>query len=71
MDKSRSAIASELAAENNGLQIWKKTKEDDPRTIRAEFENSIGANAVHGSDSETSAVREINYFFTEEEIVSK
>ncbi|MDA9815357.1 nucleoside-diphosphate kinase [Gammaproteobacteria bacterium] len=40
-------------------------------TIRADFANSIDANAVHGSDSETSAVREINYFFKNEEIVSK
>jgi len=38
---------------------------------REDFANSIDANAVHGSDSETSAVREINYFFNEEEIVSK
>ena len=40
-------------------------------TIRADFANSIDANAVHGSDSETSALREINYFFKNEEIVSK
>ena len=46
-------------------------QEADPGTIRADFANSIDANAVHGSDSEISAVREINYFFTEEEIVSK
>ena len=46
-------------------------QEADPGTIRADFANSIDANAVHGSDSATSAVREINYFFTEEEIVSK
>ena len=42
-----------------------------PGTIRADFANSIDANAVHGSDSETSALREINYFFKNEEIVSK
>ena len=46
-------------------------QEADPGTIRADFANSIDANAVHGSDSETSAAREINYFFNEEEIVSK
>ena len=34
-----------------------------PGTIRADFAESIDANAVHGSDSESSAVREINYFF--------
>jgi len=46
-------------------------QEATPGTIRADFANSIDANAVHGSDSETSAVREINYFFKNEEIVSK
>lgn len=46
-------------------------KEASPGTIRADFANSIDANAVHGSDSETSALREINYFFNNEEIVSK
>ena len=46
-------------------------KEAAPGTIRADYANSIDANAVHGSDSERSAVREINYFFNEEEIVSK
>ena len=46
-------------------------KEAEPGTIRADFAKSIDANAVHGSDSETSALREINYFFTNEEIMSK
>jgi nucleoside-diphosphate kinase len=40
-------------------------------TIRADFAKSIDANAVHGSDSATSAQREINYFFKDEEIMSK
>jgi nucleoside-diphosphate kinase len=37
-------------------------------TIRADFANSIDANAVHGSDSATSADREIAYFFQSSEI---
>lgn len=37
-------------------------------TIRADFANSIDANAVHGSDSATSAAREVAYFFNEGEI---
>jgi nucleoside-diphosphate kinase len=32
-------------------------------TIRADFAQSIDANAVHGSDSPESAKREIGYFF--------
>ena len=46
-------------------------QEAAPGTIRADFANSIDANAVHGSDSGISAAREINYFFKNEEIVSK
>lgn len=41
-----------------------------PGTIRADYANSIDANAVHGSDSTTSAEREVNYFFKPEEICS-
>ncbi len=37
-------------------------------TIRADFATSIDANAVHGSDSETSAAREVAYFFGDDEI---
>ena len=40
-------------------------------TIRADFANSIDANAVHGSDSVESAKREIEYFFNTEEILNK
>ena len=42
--------------------------EAEPGTIRADFANSIDANAVHGSDSTTSAEREIGYFFDADEI---
>jgi nucleoside-diphosphate kinase len=40
-------------------------------TIRADFANSIDANAVHGSDSAESAAREIAYFFDSNEICSR
>ena len=37
----------------------------DPGTIRADFAKTIDANAVHGSDSEISAEREIAFFFSD------
>ena len=40
----------------------------DPGTIRADFADSLDANAVHGSDSPASAVREIAFFFDDTEI---
>ena len=43
-------------------------KEAEPGTIRADFAESIDANAVHGSDSPESAKREINFFFQESEV---
>jgi nucleoside-diphosphate kinase len=43
-------------------------KEAQPGTIRADFADSIDANAVHGSDSEENAAIEIAFFFGEDEI---
>ena len=43
-------------------------KEAEAGTIRADFAESIDANAVHGSDSPVSAQREIAYFFESTEI---
>ena len=42
-----------------------------PGTIRADFAESIDANAVHGSDSAASAAREIDYFFSANEICAR
>ena len=38
-------------------------KKADPGTIRADFADSINANAVHGSDSLENAKIEIRFFF--------
>jgi nucleoside-diphosphate kinase len=38
-------------------------------TIRKKFAESIEANTVHGSDSLENAAREIEFFFTDQEIV--
>ncbi len=43
-------------------------KEAAANTIRADFADSIDANAVHGSDSIENATTEIAYFFNENEI---
>ncbi|VUD66566.1 Nucleoside diphosphate kinase [Thalassocella blandensis] len=37
-------------------------------TIRRDFAESLGRNSVHGSDSLTSAAREVSYFFEDAEI---
>ncbi len=52
-------------AKNRELMGATDPKKADKGTIRADFAESIDANAVHGSDSETSAKREIGYFFSE------
>lgn len=46
-------------------------KEAAPGTIRADFAESIDANAVHGSDSPDNAKREIAFFFKPNEIFTK
>ncbi|WP_432696502.1 nucleoside-diphosphate kinase [Marinobacterium sp. YM272] len=48
---------------NRELMGATNPKEAAAGTIRADFAESIDANAVHGSDSATSAEREIAYFF--------
>lgn len=43
-------------------------KEAAPGTIRADFADSIEANAVHGSDAPETAAVEIAFFFEKDEI---
>ena len=40
-----------------------------PGTVRGDFALSIGQNIIHGSDSPASATREIEIYFTPDEIV--
>ncbi|WP_105103174.1 nucleoside-diphosphate kinase [Microbulbifer pacificus] len=56
---------------NRDLMGATNPKEAEAGTIRADFADSIDANAVHGSDSTTSAEREVNYFFSAEEICAR
>ena len=53
---------------NRELMGATNPSEADPGTIRADFAETIDANAVHGSDSIDSAAREISYFFDDSEI---
>lgn len=50
-------------AKNRELMGATDPKKADPGTIRADFADSIDANAVHGSDGEDTARQEIAFFF--------
>ena len=56
-------------AKNRELMGATDPKEAEKGTIRADFAESIDANAVHGSDSLENADREIKFFFSKEEIL--
>lgn len=58
-------------AKNRDLMGATNPAEAAEGTIRADFAQSIDANAVHGSDSAESAAREIAYFFAADEICSR
>jgi nucleoside-diphosphate kinase len=55
-------------AKNRELMGATNPKEAAPGTIRADFADSIDANAVHGSDSAETAGQEIAFFFSRREI---
>ncbi len=58
-------------AKNRDLMGATNPQEAAAGTIRADFAQSIDANAVHGSDSPESAAREIAYFFAASEICER
>lgn len=53
---------------NRELMGATNPQEAEAGTIRADFAETIDANAVHGSDSPASAQREIAYFFSDGEV---
>ena len=53
---------------NRDLMGATNPAEAEAGTIRADFADSIDANAVHGSDSVENAINEINFFFAQREI---
>ncbi|MFN3712739.1 MAG: nucleoside-diphosphate kinase [Alcanivoracaceae bacterium] len=58
-------------AKNRDLMGATNPKDAAAGTIRADFASTIDENAVHGSDSATSAEREIAYFFAADELCAR
>jgi len=59
----------EAIALNRELMGATNPKEAAPGTIRADFADSIDANAVHGSDSPETAAVEIRFFFNNDPLL--
>ena len=58
-------------AKNRELMGATDPKKADKGTIRADFADSIDANAVHGSDAPETAAVEIAFFFPSMQIISR
>ena len=58
-------------AKNRELMGATNPKDAAPGTIRADFADSIDANAVHGSDSAENAAIEVAYFFAQTEVFAR
>ena len=60
----------------NAVEEWRNTigatnpDEAESGSIRKDFATSIGENAVHGSDSDENAKKEIGFFFSESELLA-
>jgi nucleoside-diphosphate kinase len=61
---------------NDAVNEWRKTigatnpEEAEPGTIRRDFATNIQENAVHGSDSNENAEKEIGFFFSDSELIA-
>jgi nucleoside-diphosphate kinase len=59
----------------NAVENWREVigatnpKDAQNGTIRNLYASSLGENAVHGSDSNENAVKEISFFFAESELI--
>jgi|SRR5688500_662809 nucleoside-diphosphate kinase len=58
-------------AKNRDLMGATDPKKADKGTIRADFAQSIDANAVHGSDAPETAATEIAYFFPAHQVYAR
>lgn len=73
---SAPVIVMALQGEGAVLKVREVMGDTDPKkaqpgTLRHEYGDSIGENAVHGSDSLDSAKREIDLFFSSQELFKK
>ena len=61
---------------DNAVAEWRKTigatdpQKAEKNTIRADFATNVQENAVHGSDSDENAEKEIAFFFSQSELIS-
>jgi len=61
----------------NAVESWRVTigttnpEEAEENTIRKDFATNVQENAVHGSDSDQNAQKEIAFFFTDSELSSR
>jgi len=58
-------------AKNRELMGATDPKKAEPGSIRADFADSIDANAVHGSDSPETAAVEIAFFFPQSQVFGR
>ena len=62
-------IIVQMIEGENAIELYRKVMgstnpaEADENTIRKKFATSIQENAVHGSDNEDNALKELNFFF--------
>ena len=60
----------------NAVEEWRRTigatnpEEAENGTIRKDFATNIQENAVHGSDSDENAKKEIGFFFSDSELIA-
>ena len=61
---------------DNAVESWRKTiaatnpEDAEKNTIRRDFATNVQENAVHGSDSDENAEKEIAFFFSDSELLS-
>lgn len=60
---------------DDAVMQWRKTigatnpEDAETGTIRRDFASSLSENAVHGSDSNENAIKEISFFFSGTELI--